>query len=87
MTEVFEVLCPALATAPFTLAIRDTVTDLVRLIFDAEEHRGEIARSERSALCAEAQPYQDLIDRLLYAMAGLSENEARGLEERLARML
>jgi hypothetical protein len=38
-------------------------------------------------MCAEAQAYQDLIDRLLYAMAGLTEEEARGLEERLARML
>ena len=57
------------------------------LIIASEQHRGEIARSERSALCAEAQPYQDLIDRLLYAMAGLNDDEARGLEERLARML
>jgi hypothetical protein len=33
------------------------------------------------------QPYQDLIDKLLFAMAGLTEAESAGLEERLARML
>ena len=36
---------------------------------------------------AEAQPYLDLIDRLFYAMAGLTEAEARGLESRLRKML
>ncbi len=84
---VFELLRGSLADAPFRLVIRDIVVELVRLIVAAEQRRGEIARAERSALCTEAQPYQDLIDRLLYAMAGLSQDEARGLEERLARML
>ncbi len=35
----------------------------------------------------DAQPYQDFIDRLFYRMAGLTEDESAGLEERLARML
>jgi type I restriction-modification system DNA methylase subunit len=83
----FEVVRPALERPPFLLAVRDVIVELVRNIMAAEERRGDIARSERSALCAEAQPYQDLIDRLLYAMAGLSDEEAHGLEERLARML
>jgi len=87
MTKVFDVLQPALATPPFGVAVRDTIVELVRRIIAAEQHRGNIARSERSALSAQAQPYQDLIDRLLYAMAGLSEEEAKGLEDRLARML
>jgi hypothetical protein len=86
-TEAFDILRPALGAPPFGVAVRNTIVEIVGLIIDAEQQRGKIARSERSALCAEAQPYQDLIDRLLYAMAGLSEEEARGLEERLARML
>lgn len=49
--------------------------------------RGTIARSERSALDRAAQPYQDLIDRLFYAMAGLTDDDIQGLEDRLARML
>ena len=35
----------------------------------------------------EAQPLQDLLDRMIYRMAGLTDTEARGLEERLSRML
>jgi hypothetical protein len=34
-----------------------------------------------------AQPYQDLIDQLLYRMAGLNDAEIVGLEERYAKML
>jgi hypothetical protein len=65
-------------------------TCLVRLvdrITKVEADRGDIARSDRSALDPKAQPYQDLIDRMLYRMAGLSEDEAAGLERRLAQML
>jgi hypothetical protein len=47
----------------------------------------EIARTERSALAPEAQPYQDLIDRILFRLAGLNDDEARGLEKRLRAML
>ena len=45
----------------------------------------DIARTERSALAVEAQPYQDLLDRILYRMAGLTDAEAQGLEKRLGR--
>ena len=44
-------------------------------------------RSARNHLVPPAQPYQDLIDRILYHLAGLTEGEWRGLEERLAGML
>ncbi len=84
---VLELLHAPLAVAPFSLAIRDVVVELVRRIVEAEQKRGEIARSERSALCADARPYQDLVDQLLYAMAGLTEGEFKGLEDRLSRML
>ena len=46
-----------------------------------------MARKDRSALHPDAQPYQDFIDRLFYRMAGLTDDESAGLEERLARML
>jgi hypothetical protein len=46
-----------------------------------------IAQTERSALAPEAQPFQDLIDRILYRMAGLTDDEAKGLETRLEGML
>lgn len=61
--------------------------DSVHRIMTVSQARGTIARSERSALDRAAQPYQDLIDRLFYAMAGLTDDDIQGLEDRLARML
>lgn len=85
--KAFGVLAPALAAPPFGLAVRDTIMELVNRIIAIEAARGEIARAARSALDPAAQPLQNLIDRLLYAMAGLTDDEARALEDRLSRML
>ena len=49
--------------------------------------RGEIARAERSALDPTAQPLQDFLDRILFRMAGLTDNEIEGLQKRLEHML
>jgi hypothetical protein len=40
-----------------------------------------------SAVGPQAQPYKNLVDRILYPMAGLTDAEARALEERLDKML
>ena len=85
--EVCRILQPAMAVPPYGQAVRDTIVDLVNRITAIEAARGEIARAARSALAPAAQPYQDLIDRLLYTLAGLSEAEWSGLEERLPKML
>jgi hypothetical protein len=87
LDDAFAVLTPALANPPFPLAVQDVLVELVRRIIAIEHARGEIARTQRSALAPAAQPLQDLIDRLLYRMAGLTPDEAAGLEHRLARML
>ena len=76
-----------MATAPFSPPVSGTIIECVNRITAIESARGEIARSARSALDPKAQPYQDLIDALMYKMAGLSEAEAAGLEDRLTRML
>ena len=81
------VVAPALAQAPFDPIVCDLIIELVKRIMAIEAARGEIPRSMRSALDPQAQPYQDLIDRLFYAMAGLTPAESAGLEERLAHML
>lgn len=85
--RILRILQPALEETPFSLAIQKTIIAAVDRIIAIEESRGDISRTARSALDPEAQPYQDLIDRLFYAMAGLSELEAAGLESRLAGML
>jgi hypothetical protein len=85
--RVFDLLHPALNVVPFTLAVRTVIIEAANRIIAIEERRGEISRAARSTLAPAAQPYQDLIDRIFYAMAGPSASEAGGLEERLAHML
>jgi hypothetical protein len=85
--EAAALLAPGLAQPPFSPAVRETVVEAVRKIIAIESARGDIPRSARSALDLKGQPYQDLIDRLFYAMAGLSSAEARALEARLEQML
>jgi hypothetical protein len=78
---------PLLAKPPFPANLMTCMVRLVERIAKIEAERGDIARTDRSALAPKAQPYQDLIDRMLYRMAGLSDDEAAGLERRLATML
>lgn len=85
--EALAILSPYLSRAPFTLAIQKAVIDATRTIIAFECKRGNVQRNERSALSPQAQPYQDFIDSVLYAMAGLTEEEAKGLEQRLTRMI
>jgi hypothetical protein len=87
MERAFAVLQPGLADSPFSLVIRAIILEAVTRMMAIEGDRGEIARTARSALDPAAQPYQDLIDRLFYTMAGFTPAEAAGLEERLAQML
>jgi hypothetical protein len=80
-------LRPLLAEPLFSPAIRQVIIAAVRQIITFESDRGPIARSERAALDPAAQPYQDLIDQLLFGIAGLSADEVKALEERYAKML
>ena len=61
--------------------------DQRKRITGIEESRCDIDCCDRSALAPEAQSLQDLLDRIIYRMAGLTDDEVRGLEERLAKML
>ena len=85
--RAFEVLVPLLDEAPFVQTVVDCIVKVVERIIEIETERGEIARSDRSSLAAAAQPLQDLLDRIFFRMAGLTDEEATGLEERLAKML
>lgn len=67
--------------------IRRKIVEAVNRIMSIEANRGDIARAARSSLDPAAQPYQDLIDRLIYAMASLTSSESTALEERLGQML
>jgi hypothetical protein len=85
--EAFAFLEPQLTKPPFSGTVLACMVHLANEITRIESARGRIARAERSALDPEAQPYQDLIDLILYRMAGLTDAEATGLDRRLATML
>lgn len=87
MAAAFNSICDLLTAPPFSTTLRDCIVATVNRIIDIERKRGDIARHERSALAPAAQPLQDLIDRILYRMAGLTDDEAAGLDERLKEML
>ena len=87
LDDALAALTTALANPTFPLAVQDVLVELVRRIIAIEQARGEIARADRSALAPAAQPFQDLIDRLLCGMAELDAEETTGLEVRLAHML
>ncbi len=83
----WETAVPLIETSPFPLEIQLLISAAVLRIEAIESDRGEIRRVERSALDPSAQPFQDFIDRLLYRMAGIADNEAKELEGRLEKMM
>jgi hypothetical protein len=85
--DAYEAVRANLTDAPFNPVVREAIVEAVKRIIDVESDRGEIRRVDRSALAAEAQPYQDFIDRLIFAMAGLSADDARALEDRYNLMV
>ncbi|MGH9971496.1 MAG: Eco57I restriction-modification methylase domain-containing protein, partial [Pyrinomonadaceae bacterium] len=87
LSLVFRLLEPMLGKHPYSIVVRKVISEAAKKIINLEVERGDIPRSARSALDPKAQPYQDLIDRLFYAMAALTETEASAIEDRLSRML
>ncbi len=85
--EAQLVVNPLLAEPPFAAPLMQCMKLLTLTIIDIESGRGQIGRTERSALDPHAQPLQDLLDHMIYRMAGLTDDDIAGLEERLARML
>ncbi|MBI5725962.1 MAG: Eco57I restriction-modification methylase domain-containing protein [Planctomycetes bacterium] len=84
---VLFALRPLMIKPPYGTAVRDIIMEIVKRIIVLEKNRGDITRTERSALDPAAQPYQDLIDRIFYMLAGLSDSEWQNLEKRLTGML
>jgi hypothetical protein len=87
VSDAFDMLAPSLQTAPFSQVVATVIAAAASRIVEIERQRGEISRRERSALAEEAQPYQNFIDSVLFAMSGITESEAAGLDERLAAMM
>ena len=83
----FQLVADLVALPPFPSTLRECVVVIVNHVIDIERRRGDIIRMDRSALSPIAQPLQDLLDRIIYRMAGLTDSEASALEDRLERML
>lgn len=82
-----DALTPYLGRGPFSPAVREALEHLACRIYVAEERRGAITRHDRAHLSEDAQPFQDAIDVILFRMAGLSDRDIAGIEDRLSRML
>lgn len=72
---------------PFDINLLKIIEASVCKIIDAEDERGEIARSERSNLSRKSQPYQEFLDILFFNMAGLNNTEILTIEDSLEKML
>ncbi len=77
---------PLLEAAPFGPAVQDVVVAAVGHVIAAERARGDMSRSDRSALSAAAQPYQDFLDAVFFRLAGLTDEEVRALRARYEQM-
>jgi hypothetical protein len=80
--QALPLLTPLFGTAPFSPVLRDMVAYASERIIALEGNRGEISRTDRSALSAAAQPFQDFIDALFFGMAGFSAEEVVELRGR-----
>jgi hypothetical protein len=85
--DAFEELRPHLNMPPFGGVVRLTLIALAEQIVASEARRGPITRRQRANLSAEAQPLQDFIDRTLFVLAGITDDEAARLAQRLEQML
>ena len=85
--ELPDAIADALRQPPFSIAIANTLSRASYLITEIESHRGDISRSERSALSDQAQPIQDATDEILFRAAGFTPGEWQGIEQRLSSML
>jgi hypothetical protein len=76
-----------LMTPPFPSATARVLGLLSDRVAEVESRRRVTLRSERAYLDPTSQPLQDLIDRILFAVAGFTPSEAAGVEERMKVLL
>ena len=87
LDTALRLLTPCLKTGPFVATVSDAIASASTRIVAIETARGEVGKRNRAVLSKEAQPYQDFIDHVLFAMAGLSTDESQALEQRLEVMM
>jgi hypothetical protein len=71
---------------PFSPVLEQLLITLSRRIRSEEESRTKVSRAARAHLAPTAQPFQDLVDTILFRMVGFSKGEVEGLLGRLEEM-
>jgi hypothetical protein len=84
--KALPLLTPMFNSPPFSPVVRDSISIAVEKIIDEESKRGAMSRSDRSVLSPKAQPFQDFIDAVFFALAGLTKDEVAGLRVRYEAM-
>ena len=86
--EVASILSTEL-TAPGVMPkpVAEAIAEMSRHIQEIERKRVLKNRSDRSNLASESQPIQDAIDAILFRCYGLSDDDARYVNQRLKEML
>lgn len=85
--EAFQQVRRHCSTPPFGGVVRLTLAGLAERIIAAETRRGPISRRQRAQLSDGADALQRLIDRILFTLAGIDDDEAERLGRRLEAML
>ena len=86
--DALAALAPHAADPPFGPGAAGVLVACAESLTAIEAARGpNVPKRERSKLAPAAADWQRLADRLLYRLAGLTDDEADGLEDRLGRML
>lgn len=72
---------------PFDMGLRKAIAALVDRIIECERDALGSVRVNRSSLSPKAQAYQDVLERIVYLMAGLDDSEVAALEQRVESVL
>jgi hypothetical protein len=83
---LIQALGPALVEMPISPVVEQLLIRLSRRVREIEEKRGPVRRVDRAKLAPAAQPYQDIIDKLLFRIVGFSDREVEALAARMEQM-
>ena len=82
-----EMIEPLLVSSPFDPQVTGFLTEVVDELVRVEGARGPVAKRRRAAFAPEAEPLQELVDWVLFRMAGFDDDQIHHVKSRLRDML
>jgi hypothetical protein len=70
-----------------SIAVEQTIIQIVRFIEQQELKRGQISRTSRSKLSEDGQLCQAILDKLMLSLIGIGSDKAQFIDDRLSMML